>query len=103
MGRGRGGVLRPVEPRISSGIHELVLTMDALYAPSEPAVPGGQVGIWLDGRRVLAGPSDCHPTTAEQVILGYNLIGGSTAAPVFRGAILGVQTVAPAELDRMAR
>jgi hypothetical protein len=77
--------------------------MDALYAPSEPgtnAAPG-RVAIWLDGRRVLSGPSACHPTTPEQIILGYNLIGGSTTGPVFRGAILEVQTVTPAELARL--
>jgi hypothetical protein len=94
----------PIEADLTV-IHDIVLTMDSLYDPGAPAGGPwrGQVGIWLDGRRVLSGPSDCHPTTAEQIILGYNLIGGSTTGPVFRGAILGVQTVTPAELEQLGR
>jgi len=100
-----GGMVSPLVEVDLTTIHELVLTMDALYAPSgqsEPAPLRGQVAIWLDGRRVLSGPSACHPTTAEQIILGYNLIGGSTTGAVFRGAVLEVAAVAPAELERMS-
>lgn len=97
-----GAVSPPIETDLGL-VHEVVLTMGALYAPADRTVGAWrhQVGIWLDGRRVLFAQSECHPTTAEQVILGYNLIGGSTAAPVFRGAILGVQSVLPADLERM--
>jgi hypothetical protein len=99
-----GGITSPVIEADLSAVHELVLTMDALYEPgSEPEPWRGQVAIWLDGRRVLSGPSAGHPTMAEEIILGYNLIGGSTTGPVFRGTILGVETVAPAELARLGR
>lgn len=100
-----GGMVSPPVAADLDEIHELVLTMDALYPPSRPATNPrpGWVAIWLDGRRVLAGASACHPTAPAQIILGYNLIGGSTTGPVFRGAILDVQTVTPADLERMSR
>ena len=99
-----GMVSLPVEADLDV-VHELVLTMGALYAPADQAAGPwrSQVAVWLDGRRVLFGPSDCHPTTPEEIILGYNLIGGSTAAPAYRGEILGVQTVSPAELGALPR
>jgi len=97
-----GMVSPPIETNLDV-VHDLVLTMGSLYAPSDTAAEPwrGQVAVWLDGRRVLSGPSAGHPTTPEGIILGYNLIGGSTTGPVFRGAILSVQTVTPAELGRM--
>jgi hypothetical protein len=100
-----GGLVSPPVETDLAAPHELVLTMDALYPPSAPAGDPwrGRVAIWLDGRLVLSGASACHPTTAEQIILAYNLIGGSTTGPVFRGSILGVEAVGAAELGRLGR
>jgi hypothetical protein len=100
-----GGMVSPAIAADLAVPHELLLTMDSLYGPGGEDEPGswrGQVGIWLDGRRVLGGPSACHPAPAEEVILGYNLIGGSTTGMVFRGEILAVQGVSPLELGRLA-
>jgi hypothetical protein len=100
-----GGMVSPPVAVDLAAVHELVLTMGALYAPADASAGPwrSQVAVWLDGRRVLSGPSDSHPTTAGEIILGYNLIGGSTAAPAYRGLILGVQTVSPAELGKLPR
>jgi hypothetical protein len=99
---GVGGLRSPAVEADLAAPHEVVLTMDALYAPTQSAAGPwrGQVAIWLDGRRVLEGASPCHPATPEEIVLAYNLIGGSTTGLAFRGSIAGVEAVGPAELGR---
>jgi hypothetical protein len=99
-----GGLESPPIAVDLGAVHELVLTMGALYPPGAAESVGPwrhQVAVWLDGRRVLFGKSECHPTTPEEIILGYNLIGGSTTGPLFRGTILGVEPVTSTELGRL--
>ncbi len=97
-----GGLVSPPIEIDLKVAHDLVLTMGSLYRPGQAAATESRwrdsVAIWLDGRLALAGRSPCHPTNASEIILGYNLIGGSTTGPEFRGQITAVAAVTPAML-----
>ena len=58
--------------------------------PPERARLRQQRWIRLDGRIVLTADLPCHPTTAAQIELGRNPIGGSTCAAEFSGVIYSV-------------
>jgi len=95
-----GGSLTPPIAIDFGVVHDLILTMGSLYGPGDRSVGPWRthVAIWLDGTEVLSTESPCHPTTLEQVILGYNLIGGSTTDFVFRGLILNAVSVSAGTL-----
>jgi hypothetical protein len=102
---GVNGFVSPLISASLESVHELVLTMDALQDPTGPSNRPwhGQIGIWMDGRWILAGPGICHPTTAAEIVVGQNLIGGSTTGAVFRGTVLSAEAMGPSDLDRMDR
>jgi len=85
---GVGGLVgKPVQVDLSKP-HRLRISMGSLY-PS-----GEDVGEWrtrvqvkLDDAVVLEGDYLCHPTTRSQIMIGKNLIGGSTCGPKFSGRI----------------
>ncbi len=79
--------------------HELILSFGALFPPPQCALYvrepellrlRSMLVVLVDGRRVLASAEPCHPTPAGRIILGANLIGGSSTGPVFDGSIAGV-------------
>jgi hypothetical protein len=85
--------------------HELILSFGALFPPPgcalyvrEPDLLRlrSQLVVLMDGRRVLASAEPCHPTPAARIILGANLIGGTSTGTVFTGSIGEVE---PAPLD----
>jgi hypothetical protein len=53
----------------------------------------------VDGRRVLSSAEPSHLTPAARIILGANLIGGSSTGPLFGGSITEVEQ-APLETVR---
>lgn len=52
----------------------------------------GRVVVAVGGRRLLDRPADAHPSRADQVTVGVNRIGGSTAAERFSGEITAVRS-----------
>ena len=99
---GVGGMVSPLLPIDLRVVHEVVLTMGDLFSPAGGAPEGERpVGVWLDGQNVLHGSSGFYRTPPEAIILGFNLIGGSTAGPYFRGAILETTAVSDAELTAL--
>lgn len=56
------------------------------------------VWVELNGQVVLSQRSPVHPAEPEQLLLGLNLIGGSTSERVFTGKILSVQAIDSAAL-----
>lgn len=52
----------------------------------------GRVLVAVGGRSLLDRPADAHPTRADQVTVGVNRIGGSTAAERFSGEITAVRS-----------
>ncbi len=71
--------------------HHLEITMGSLYGASPPAGWADRVRVRLDGRTVLSGNSPTHPSTAAQVRLLENPIGGSTCGPVFLGRTISIE------------
>ncbi len=79
--------------------HELTVSLGALFPPPDDALYRGRPDLlelrkrtvlYLDGRRILSAPQESHPTPPGRIILGANLIGGSTAGGIFEGSIAGV-------------
>lgn len=85
--------------------HTLILSFGALYPPLGCALYQRQpelleirrrLVVLVDGRRVLSAVQSSHPSPPERIILGANLIGGSSAGAIFDGSIDNVET-APIE------
>lgn len=76
-------------------VHRLEIQMGSLYPTGAMPAPGDparrRLRVILDGRDVLAGDHDFHPATAEEVYIGYNPIGGSSATVQFTGNLIAVQ------------
>lgn len=67
----------------------LRLRMPSLRSPAQPTDPSAkQVEVWLNGTSVFRAESGGHPTTPEQLTVGENRIGGSSARARFSGTIL---------------
>lgn len=47
--------------------------------------------VKLDGKTVIDHPIGFHPTTSSQIVIGENVIGGTSAAPRFTGEIKEVR------------
>ncbi len=83
--------------------HELTISMGSLLVPADPKKPDSPAVaqlrtrclVQLDGKTVIACASTFHPTKAEQISLGANRIGGSTAESLFYGDILRAERIAP--------
>jgi hypothetical protein len=71
--------------------HHLEITMGSLYAPGTAGPWAQHVRVRLDGKDVLDGPMACHPSWPDQIQIGRNSIGGSTAGPAFTGRVLAVE------------
>ena len=71
--------------------HRLSITIGSLYAPGSQPLWAERVRVLLDGRPVLEGQSPCHPSTANQIAIATNRIGGSTCGPRFTGQLLSVE------------
>lgn len=81
--------------------HEVVIDAGALYPPGHPALKQlsaedlarlrNRLRIELDGRTVVDREVNTFESSARQVTVGRNLIGGSSCEPDFVGEILGVE------------
>jgi len=56
--------------------------------------------VSLNGRTILDAPMDFHPAQADQLVVGSNPLGGSTAAPSFKGRIVSITRVPVAQIFR---
>lgn len=70
--------------------HRLELVMGSLIAPGHH---GNDllVRIKLDGKVVAETQAKCHPTTADQIRIGQNPIGGSLCRFAFTGKVLSLE------------
>jgi hypothetical protein len=81
--------------------HELTISMGSLLEPAKPGKPDTpemarlrtHCLVQLDGKTIIACASAFHPTKAEQINLGANRIGGSTAESLFYGDILRAERI----------
>jgi hypothetical protein len=100
-----GGPLSEPIPCDYSVLHDLTISIGSLLAPADPKQPDSPAVarlrthglVQLDGKTVLACTSAFHPTKPDQITLGANRIGGSTAESLFYGDILRAERVAPEE------
>jgi hypothetical protein len=61
------------------------------HTPAVAALRGMAV-IAVNGRVVLKAPASAHPSTPENITIGKNLIGGSTASSRFTGEVIAVKS-----------
>ena len=85
-----GSVGDPVEVDYGAN-HRISVAFKSLFPPGSAAHASDRVLVQMDGRAVLESHWDCHPSTAEQITVGKNPIGGSTCGPEFTGRILDVE------------
>jgi hypothetical protein len=85
--------------------HTLVVSFGALYPPSDTVLVSAppELGalrkktvVLFDGQPVLSSDEPSHPSAPENITVGANLIGGTTARSLFSGV---VDQVLPASLD----
>jgi hypothetical protein len=75
----------PFDPR---GLHRLEIETGALEPSPFGSGTSGIVRVRLDGAIAVEGKSRFYPRDPDQIFIGRNPIGGSTAGPRFRGEIL---------------
>jgi hypothetical protein len=71
--------------------HRVAITFQSLYPEDSPGHASRLVRVSVGGRTALEGTYPCHPSLADQITIGRNLIGGSTCGPAFSGTILSVE------------
>ena len=95
-----GATSEPIEIDYTTP-HEIEISLGSLY-PAETTAKDSQpnpefkrrkaeMEIRLDGRVVLRAALPAHPSTAGEITVGANQIGGSNCDPVFTGEIHSVQ------------
>jgi hypothetical protein len=85
---GVGGFLgRPIKLDYGKP-HRVGLTMGSLYPPGASPEHSTLVRVTIDGQVALEGRSPCHPSSAPQIRIGFNPIGGSTCGPAFTGQLI---------------
>lgn len=85
---GVGGFESPPLPIDYDSEHDLTIAMGSLLAKGNPG--RGRLRVTLDGKVVIDAAQGFHPTSANEVAIGLNEIGLSTAAAAFTGQILSV-------------
>jgi hypothetical protein len=94
-------VVQPGQPQ------DFVISLGSLLPPAGDAIYARDprlnrlrqvLFVSLNGQTVLDAPLLSNPSRLDQLILGSNPVGGSTAAPSFKGRILGVERVSPAQI-----
>jgi hypothetical protein len=91
---GIGGIVGPPIEIDYAQAHRLSLTMGSLYPSGGDRGRASLVRVTIDGHAALEGRSPCHPSTAEQIRIGVNAIGGSTCGPIFSGRFLSIERLA---------
>jgi len=82
---GRTSDAIPFDPRVP---HRLDIETASLVPSASGQATAGPVRVQFDGATVLDGVSSVYPHTAQQIFIGSNPIGGTTAGDRFRGQIL---------------
>jgi hypothetical protein len=87
---GTGGLIgRPIEIDYGQP-HRVALSMGSLHPPGGSPDRDSLVRVSIDGRVALEGRSPGYPSTASQIRIGSNPIGGSTCGPTFTGTLISV-------------
>lgn len=102
---GTPGLLESVPLKWKPGEeHEVVVSAGFLFPPTSSSLYNREpdwlaehrrLAVAVGGKLVLDMLADFHLTTPEQITLGRNFIGGSTAAPAFSGTIAVVGLAPP--------
>jgi hypothetical protein len=105
---GVGATLSESAVAVDGKDHELVIAFGALFPPGDDAPCYGSEPAWrrlrelqvimMDGKILLAGPANFHPSRADEIHAGINPIGASSAEPFFSGEIIEMER---ASLDRL--
>lgn len=84
---GGGATHTPRLPLDRQRPHRVLIGMDTFYAPSPSPRPARRFVIW-DDQILLQGRADLHPTAPNQITIGHNFIGASTAITQLSADIL---------------
>lgn len=73
--------------------HTVQIAMGALFPPAANGPPAQRLRVLLDGDAVIDTDQDTYASSAYDVTVGRNAIGGSTCSYAFTGRILKVERV----------
>jgi hypothetical protein len=85
-----GSASDPIEVSYDD-VHRIAISMDSLYPPGASSSASGKVRVSLDGNEVLDARFHGYASSAEDITIGKNEIGGSTCGAEFTGRILSVE------------
>jgi hypothetical protein len=71
--------------------HQLAISFQSLHPAKSAEHTSDVVRVLLDGRPALISRLACYPSTADQIEVGTNRIGGSTCGPSFTGNIVSLE------------
>jgi len=106
---GVGGLVSEPVSVQAGAEQEFVVSMGSLLPPADDPIYGrepewaklrSRLLVTLNGRTVLNLRMECYASRADQLFIGSNPLGGSTAAARFLGRIVGGAVVPPAQILR---
>jgi hypothetical protein len=84
-----------VEP--APGPEQVVeVEMGSLYPAGRPGVPDNlrhRLAVWLNGRLIMDLTRPFNPSTAGEIVFGYNAIQAGTAQQMFSGSIQAIESI----------
>lgn len=89
---GGGATLTPRLPLDRHQTHRVLIGMDTFYPPGVLPREPRRFVMW-DDAVLLHGPAELHPTTADQITIGHNFIGTSTATSQLSAEILSFRRI----------
>ncbi len=94
---GGGATLAPVLPLDRQASHRVLVFFSTFFAPGTDARPVQRFVLWNE-QVLLAGPAELHPTTPEQIAIGQNYVGTSTAIRQLTAEIVSLRRIPFARL-----
>lgn len=89
---GGGAVLAPLMPLDRTATHRVLIGMDNFFPDSDRPRAGRRFVMWNDVL-LLDGAAPLHPTAPDQIAIGHNFIGASTAIAQLSADIVGFRRI----------
>ncbi len=78
--------------------HTVDVEMGSLYCDPKIAVSDAErrrLAVWVDGKLAIDLDRPFNPSTPQEIVFGYNAIGGGSSTAMFTGTILAHESVPP--------
>ncbi|MFZ5494436.1 MAG: glycosyltransferase family 39 protein [Verrucomicrobiota bacterium] len=89
---GGGATFAPPQPLDRTRLHRVLIGMDSFFPPGSLGRAPQRFVVWND-TVLLHGRAELHPTAADQITIGHNFIGTSTATSQLSAEIVGYRRI----------